>query len=142
MKVYLETLGCRLNESEIEGMARQFVGAGHELVPHAENADLCVINTCAVTQDATRSSRQRIRQLNRTQPNAQIVVTGCYSQLSPAEVSALPGVSQVVDNLNKDRLVPLVLHDSIREPMDAEPLTLDYVSGTLGHTRAFVKRQD
>ncbi len=138
MKIYLETLGCRLNEGEIETLARQFAGSGHQVVARAEDAELCVINTCAVTQDATRASRQRIRQINRAQPDAQIVVTGCYAQLSPGEVSALPGVTQVVDNLQKDRLVPLVLH----EPMDAEPLTLDYVPGTLGHTRAFVKVQD
>ncbi len=138
MKVYLETLGCRLNESESEAMARRFSASGHAIVADAADADLCVINTCAVTQDATRASRQRIRQLNRVQPDAKIVVTGCYAQLSPAEVSALPGVDQVIGNLDKDRLVPIVLHES----MDAEPIALDYVPGTLGHTRAFVKVQD
>ncbi len=138
MKVYLETLGCRLNESEIESMARQFAGTGHEIVSQPDSADLCVLNTCAVTQDAVRSSRQRVRQINRAQPTAQIVVTGCYAHLSPAEVMALPGVGQVIDNTQKDRLVPLVL----REPMDAEPIALDYMPGALGHTRAFVKVQD
>ncbi len=138
MKVYLETLGCRLNESEIETMARQFAGSGHQVVQDAAEAELCVVNTCAVTSDASRASRQRIRQINRAQPNAKVIVTGCYSQLSPSDVSALPGVTRIVDNLDKDRLVPLVLH----EPMDAEPITLDYVPGTHGHTRAFVKVQD
>ncbi|MHB8625422.1 MAG: tRNA (N(6)-L-threonylcarbamoyladenosine(37)-C(2))-methylthiotransferase MtaB [Aggregatilineales bacterium] len=138
MKVYLETLGCRLNESESEAMARRFSASGHAIVADAADADLCVINTCAVTQDATRASRQRIRQLNRAQPDARIVVTGCYAQLSPGEVGSLPGVDQVIGNLDKDQLVPIVL----REPMDAEPIALDYVPGILGHTRAFVKVQD
>jgi threonylcarbamoyladenosine tRNA methylthiotransferase MtaB len=150
MKVYLETIGCRLNESEIEAMARRFVADGHQIVADAADAQMHVLNTCAVTQDATRASRQRIRQLNRAQPEAKIIVTGCYSELSRAEVGALPGVTQIVSNTDKDRLVPLVLHDSGSaieppSPMDAEPLALDYRPGALqalGHTRAFVKVQD
>ncbi len=139
MKVYLETLGCRLNEAEIEAMARGF--ADHEIVQQPEGADLVVINTCAVTADAARTSRNRIRAFNRASPNAQIVVTGCYSQLAPDAVRAMPGVTVVVDNLQKDRLVPIVLHEPA-EPMDAEPLNLQYRPGTHGHTRAFVKVQD
>ena len=107
MKVYLETIGCRLNESEIEAMARNFIASGHQIVADAADAQLHVLNTCAVTQDASRASRQRVRQLNRSQPDAQIVVTGCYSELSRAEVGALAGVTQVISNADKDRLVPL-----------------------------------
>ena len=149
MKVYLETIGCRLNESEIEAMARHFVAAGHQVVSEAADAQMHVLNTCAVTQDATRASRQRVRQLNRAQPEAQIVVTGCYSELSRTEVGALPGVTRIISNSDKDRLVPLVLHEQHAatppSPMDAEPLVLDYRPGALqalGHTRAFVKVQD
>lgn len=138
MKIYLETLGCRLNESESEAMSRRFAASGHTIVAAAADADMCVVNTCAVTQDATRASRQRIRQLNRVQPGARIIATGCYAQLSPGEVGSLPGVEQVIGNLDKDRLVPIVLDD----PMDSEPIRLDYVPGALGHTRAFVKVQD
>jgi threonylcarbamoyladenosine tRNA methylthiotransferase MtaB len=143
MKVYVETLGCRLNESEIEAIARGFTARGDQIVPDAADADLCVINTCAVTNDASRASRQRIRQINRAQPTAQIVVTGCYSQLAPREVSALPGVAQIVENADKDRLVPIVLHER-PDPMDDEAIRLDtaYTPGTHGHTRAFVKVQD
>lgn len=146
MKVYLETLGCRLNESEIEAMARGFISRGDQIVPNAAEADLCVVNTCAVTQDAGKASRNRIRGINRAQPDAQIIVTGCYSQLAPDQVAALPGVTQVVNNLDKDRLVPIVLHETPvgSEPMDAEPIHLDsaFIPGTHGHTRAFVKVQD
>jgi threonylcarbamoyladenosine tRNA methylthiotransferase MtaB len=170
MKVYLETLGCRLNEAEIESMARGFTTAGHQVVTQAAQADLCVINTCAVTSDASKSSRNRIRAIHRAQPGAQIVVTGCYSELASDQAQALPGVARVVANAAKDQLVPIVLIDQIAtgsgqalradavrpddaptrrlapiepaEPMDAEPITLDYVPGAHGHTRAFVKVQD
>ena len=70
MKVHLSTLGCRLNQSEIDSMARQFISEGHEISDSAQNADLFVVNTCAVTQEATRSSRQLIYRLHRASPDA------------------------------------------------------------------------
>ena len=151
MKVYLETIGCRLNESEIEAMARQFVAEGHQIVADAADAQLQILNTCAVTSDASRASRQRIRQFRHAQPAAQIVVTGCYSELAQAEVEALPGVVHIVRNRDKGRLPSLLRDSGVIEAaapvdaMDAEPLALDYRPGLvqgLGHTRAFVKVQD
>jgi threonylcarbamoyladenosine tRNA methylthiotransferase MtaB len=141
MRVYLETTGCRLNQSEIETLARQFRQAGHVIVHAAEEAELCVVNTCAVTREATRSSRNMIRRLNRSNPEAEIVATGCYAHLSPDLVKALPGVTQVVDNVQKERLVPLVL-DLDEETFDREPLDREFLPGALGRTRAFVKVQD
>jgi threonylcarbamoyladenosine tRNA methylthiotransferase MtaB len=108
MNVYLDTVGCRLNQSEIETYARQFRLAGHNLVPGPEQADLVVINTCAVTTEAASDSRQKVRQAAR-QGARQIVVTGCWAALQPAEAANLPGVSQVIGNLEKDLLVPHVL---------------------------------
>ncbi len=78
MKVYLDTIGCRLNQSEIESYARQFTAAGHSLVPTAEEADLVVVNTCAVTNAAASDSRQKIRQAARAGAK-EIAVTGCWS---------------------------------------------------------------
>jgi threonylcarbamoyladenosine tRNA methylthiotransferase MtaB len=141
MRVYLETTGCRLNQSEIETLARQFRQAGHTVVQAAEEADLCVVNTCAVTREATRSSRNLIRRLNRHNADAEIVATGCYAHLSPDLVKALPGVGWVVDNIQKERLVPLVL-DLDEETFDREPLDREFLPGALGRTRAFVKVQD
>ncbi len=141
MRVYLETTGCRLNQSEIETLARQFRQAGHTVVHAAEEADLCVLNTCAVTREATRSSRNMIRRVNRSNTTAEIVATGCYAHLSPDRVKALPGVARVVDNVEKDRLVPLVL-DLDEEIFDREPLDREFLPGALGRTRAFVKVQD
>lgn len=143
MRVYLESTGCRLNQSEIETLGRQFERAGHTLAEAAEDADLCVINTCAVTREAARTSRAIIRRLNRASANAPVVATGCYAHLSPDAVRALPGVQRVVDNLDKERLVPLVLGLAGEiEPFDREPLAREFRPGALGRTRAFVKVQD
>jgi threonylcarbamoyladenosine tRNA methylthiotransferase MtaB len=140
VKVFLEMTGCRLNQSEIDTLARQFQQAGHTVVTTVEEADLCVVNTCAVTQDATRTSRQLIRHINRDNPTAQIVATGCYAHLSPKAVEALPGVSHVIDNIQKDRLVSLVTGSEVPlETFDLEPISRDTA---LGRTRSFVKVQD
>ncbi|NLE51817.1 MAG: tRNA (N(6)-L-threonylcarbamoyladenosine(37)-C(2))-methylthiotransferase MtaB [Chloroflexi bacterium] len=143
MKVYLEFTGCRLNQSEIETLARQFGQAGHQVVGSPSEADLCVVNTCAVTNEAARSSRTMIRRLNRSNAGAQIVATGCYAELSPQAVGSLPGVKMVVGNAEKDRLVPIVLQDdALAEVYDREPLERESLPGALGRTRAFVKAQD
>ena len=97
MKVYLDMVGCRLNQSEIESFARQFRIAGHSLTSEAENADLIVINTCTVTAAAASNSRQKIRQAARTGAQ-QVIVTGCYATLNPHETAALAGVTQVIEN--------------------------------------------
>jgi len=107
VKVYLSTLGCKLNESELEAWARKFGDDGYEIVADAKDADLIVLNTCTVTHVAARKSRQMARQLARTNPNVRLVLTGCYVSISPDEAQALPNVSLVVPNADKDRLVAL-----------------------------------
>lgn len=139
MKVHLRTLGCRLNQSEIDTMARQFRQQGHEIVDDSAVADWVVVNTCAVTQDASRSSRHLVRDIHRHNHTAQITVTGCYAQIAPNDIAVLPGVARVVDNLNKDQLVQTITGQPI-EPFDVEPLNRDIKHG--GRTRAFVKVQD
>ena len=104
MKIYLDTVGCRLNQSEIEGYARQFRAAGHTVIPTPAGADLVVVNTCTVTNAAASDSRQKIRQAARSGAS-EIVVTGCWSTLEPESAVSLPSVSQVVPNSNKDHLV-------------------------------------
>jgi threonylcarbamoyladenosine tRNA methylthiotransferase MtaB len=141
MKIHLRTLGCRLNQSEIDTMARQFRQQGHEIVDDPALADWFVVNTCAVTQDAVRSSRKLIRELNRANPGGQINVTGCYAQVSPEEIHILPGVHRVIDNLNKDALVEHLTGVPI-ESFDYEPIIRDQNAGASGRTRAFVKVQD
>jgi threonylcarbamoyladenosine tRNA methylthiotransferase MtaB len=144
MKVHLNTLGCRLNQSEIDRMARQFARQGHEIAESAEGTDLVVVNTCAVTQEATRSSRQLIYRLHRASPDAQIAVTGCYAHIAPNETAKLPGVAFVVDNLAKESLVSVVTGEATAEPEihDHEPIVRDPLAGATGRTRAFIKVQD
>jgi threonylcarbamoyladenosine tRNA methylthiotransferase MtaB len=144
MKVHLKTLGCRLNQSEIDSMARQFAAQGHDITDSAEDASLFVVNTCAVTQEATRSSRQLIYRLHRANPDAQIAVTGCYAHLSPDEIGVMPGVTNVIDNFDKTALVSIVTGETIATPElhDREPLARQALIGALGKTRAFIKVQD
>jgi len=142
MKVHLRTLGCRLNQSEIDTMARQFRQQGHEIVDDPAQAEWFVVNTCAVTNEATHSSRQLIRELNRANAGGQITVTGCYAQIAPSEIGVLPGVARVVDNMAKDNLVSTLTGVPL-EPFDEEPLTRqEAIKGASGRTRAFIKVQD
>jgi threonylcarbamoyladenosine tRNA methylthiotransferase MtaB len=144
MKVHLNTLGCRLNQSEIDSMAREFTRRGDEIIDSPEQADLMVVNTCAVTQEATRSSRQLIYQLNRANPDAEIAVTGCYSNIARREVAALPGVAHVIDNTAKESLVSIVTGSALAntEVYDYEPVSRQALAGAQGRTRAFIKVQD
>ncbi len=140
MNVYLDTVGCRLNQSEIEIYARQFRLAGHNLVASPEQADLVVLNTCAVTAEAASDSRQKARQAAR-QGVRQIILTGCWATLQPGEAAALPGVSQVIGNLEKDQLVANVLQLA-PEALDLEHAARQPIPGARHRTRAFIKVQD
>lgn len=140
MKVFFDSIGCRLNQSEIEKYASQFRAAGHEIVRDAADADLVVVNTCAVTAEAASDSRQKIRQASRA-GSARVIVTGCWSTLEPQHALALPGVTQVIPNLEKDRLVAEVL-DLPVEVFDLEPVAREPLPGAHLRTRAFIKVQD
>lgn len=111
MNIYLDMIGCRLNQAEIELMARQFRAEGHTLVGAAGEADLVVINTCSVTSEAAADSRQKIRRAAR-EGVGQIVVTGCWSTLQPQAAAELPQVLKVVPNDRKDTLVPDLFRDA------------------------------
>lgn len=140
MKVYLDSIGCRLNQAEIEQMARQFRAEGHSLVAQAAEADLVVINTCAVTSEAAADSRQKIRQAARAGAG-QVVVTGCWSTLAPQAAAELPQVMRVIPNQRKDALVAETLgKDSAL--FDREPLEREALPGMRHRTRAFIKVQD
>ncbi len=141
MKVHLRMVGCRLNQSEIDTMARQFRALGHEVVASPEEADHFVLNTCAVTNEAAKTSRKFIRDFQRSNTNGETTVTGCYAQIAPAEIRHLPGVQRVIDNSSKSRLVSLVTGETVDE-FDAEPIERQSGTGLLGKTRAFVKAQD
>jgi len=140
MKIFLDTIGCRLNQSEIERFASQYRAAGHTIVDSQGEADLVVVNTCTVTNAAAADSRQKIRQAARLGA-PDIVVTGCWSTLDPQTAAALPHVSRVVPNNQKDRLVPDTLGVEDLE-FDLEPVARRPLPGIHLRTRAFIKTQD
>lgn len=140
MKVFLDTIGCRLNQSEIEIMANQFRFAGHQVVSRSSEADLVVINTCSVTSAAASDSRQKVRQAARNS-DAQIIVTGCWATLEPEAAKQLPGVENVISNNQKEDLVSQVL-DISPQVFDVEPLARESLPGDRRRTRAFIKVQD
>ena len=87
-RVSFHTLGCKLNFSESSTLARQFAEGGFERVAPTAEADICVINSCSVTEHADKKCRNLIRRLHRRNPEAIIAVTGCYAQLKPQEIAA------------------------------------------------------
>ena len=101
MKVYLESRGCRLNLSEVETMARRLVAAGCAIVDDPALADVCIVNTCAVTAGAECKSQRCIRALARQNPDARIAAVGCYATLAPRQCADLSGVEWVVTNDEK-----------------------------------------
>ena len=98
MKVAFHTLGCKVNHYETEAIKEAFVSRGAELVGEEDPADVYVINTCTVTNIADRKSRQFIRRARKTNPDAVIVVTGCYAQVAADDVAAMPEVDVVMGN--------------------------------------------
>ena len=140
MKIYLETIGCRLNQSEIEWMARGFRAAGHEIVDSADVADMAVVNTCAVTNEAAADSRAKIRRMARAGVD-QVVATGCWATLQPEQALSLQNVRRVVANDRKDHLVADVLNLP-DQAFDLEPIVRQPLPGLHRRTRAFIKAQD
>ena len=148
-KVAFHTLGCKLNFSETSSISRDFITHGYEKVGIREFADIYVINTCSVTENANKETRKLIRRSKRINTNAIIVVTGCYAQLKPDELMNVDGVNMVVGaeekfNLLKhlDRLLlssdkKLMLKSNINEVKTFEP---SY--STNDRTRSFLKVQD
>ncbi|MCU0476354.1 MAG: MiaB/RimO family radical SAM methylthiotransferase [Anaerolineae bacterium] len=137
-RAHLRMTGCRLNQAELDAVGRQLQAQGHTLTDDPTTAQWHVVNTCAVTQQATASSRKLIRELHRANPDAHITVTGCYAHLAPDEVRGLAGVVRVVDNTGKDTLVQH-LTGQPPQPFDHEPLARE---AGVTRTRAFVKVQD
>ena len=143
MNIHLKALGCRLNEAELEGWALEFQQAGHTLVTEPQSADLTVLNTCAVTQEAVRKSRKTINRLRRENPTGKMVVSGCFVSTGESGNAADLGVDMLVDNKDKDRLVKRV-NDHWQIPIMPEGATLPTESALFARNRqrAFIKIQD
>src|ERR1051326_2364319 len=117
------TLGCKVNQADSEAIGEQFRAAGFEQRDFADQADVYVINTCTVTHLGDRSSRQMISQARRRAPDALLVVTGCYAEMNPQAVAALPGVDLVIGNAGKDQLVEQTLSHEASKASAALPET-------------------
>lgn len=147
-KVGLYTLGCKLNFTETSAIGRQFDAEGYARVPFHEAADVYVINTCSVTENADKKCRKVVRQALKSNPEAYIVVVGCYAQLKPEEIAEIPGVDLVLGAAEKFRLFEVV-DDFVKEARGkaiyGEIGTVDafvdaYSQGE--RTRSFLKVQD
>ncbi|HVR99155.1 MAG TPA: hypothetical protein VMW27_21225, partial [Thermoanaerobaculia bacterium] len=108
MRVHFTNLGCKLNQAEVERLARDFRAAGHRVVGSLDEADLHVVNSCTVTQTAARSSRKAAGRGRRAGLPQRTVLTGCYATGEPEEAARLAGVDLVVPNPDKDRLLERV----------------------------------
>ena len=108
LKVAFYSLGCRMNQFETSAMEEEFENRGYVLSEFTDKADIYVVNTCTVTNDADRSSRKTLRQAKRRNPNAVIVATGCYAQVSPDELSKMEEVDLVIGNSHKTAVLEIV----------------------------------
>ncbi|NPV90230.1 MAG: tRNA (N(6)-L-threonylcarbamoyladenosine(37)-C(2))-methylthiotransferase MtaB [Firmicutes bacterium] len=106
--VAAHTLGCKVNQHETESLLEMFRRRGYEVVDFDSPASVYIINTCTVTHLGDRKSRQVIRQAAKRNPEAKVVVTGCYAQRAPEEIAGIPGVSLILGNRGRDQLVDLV----------------------------------
>ena len=115
MRVAFHTLGCKVNHYETEAIREAFVSRGAVSVGEEDPADVYIINTCTVTNIADRKSRQYIRRVKRVNPDALIVVTGCYAQVEPEEVASMPEVDMVIGNGQKARICEMVLERLLKQ---------------------------
>ena len=108
MKIRFVTLGCKLNFAESSALGKELLLRGHQRATLNEVPDVCVVNTCSVTDAADHKDRQAINQLHRKYPNATIVVTGCYAQLQPEQISQIDGVDYVLGQNEKYDIPQLI----------------------------------
>lgn len=140
MKVFFDMIGCRLNQSEIEHLAIQFKAMGHEIVAGADEADLAIVNTCAVTVKAAADSRKKLRRAGRL-GSPKVIATGCWATLYPEEALRLAGVTDVVSNTDKDT-IPFLLFGDEAGKNSAADLVREPLPGDRARTRAFIKVQE
>ncbi len=134
-KFVFKTLGCKVNQCESELIADNLKEAGMLQIGAGSKADFCIINTCTVTGRASMQSRQAIRQLIRTCPDAHIIITGCYAQTEPDEIRKIKGVHEVIENSEKHRIPELILNRKI-----CSNKSILVAAGS--RTRPFLKIQD
>ena len=148
IKVAFHTLGCKLNFAETSTIARQFVNSGYERVPFNATAEVYVINTCSVTENADKECKKIVKQALKQSPDAFVCIVGCYAQLKPEEIAKINGVDLVLGATEKFRIIDYIndlnkkqfteIHSC--EIENANVFTSAYSIGD--RTRAFLKVQD
>lgn len=128
------TLGCRTNQYESQAYQDQLLGMGYERAEEQDTADICIVNTCTVTESADSHSRHEIRSLAKKNPGSKLVVTGCFAERQPNLISQIGGVTHVIPNKEKETLISKIFPDE--ETPEFSIKNFD------SHTRAFVKVQD
>ena len=147
-RVAFHTMGCKLNYSETSTISRDFITRGFEKVEYRDHADIYVINTCSVTENADKEARRLIRQAKRLNPLSSIAVIGCYAQLKPEEIAAIDGVDLVIGSEEKFNLLDhlneldqkednTIIHSNIEHVHSFKP---SYSIGD--RTRSYLKVQD
>ena len=142
------TLGCKLNFSETSTIARQFPETKYQRVPASHAADIYVVNTCTVTGEAEKKCRQIIRRVTKQNSEAQIIVTGCYANLRPAEIAEIPGVTMLVEDKEKIHEELQAMNYELRvikkkpSPCTLHPLPFFPAFSSGDRTRSFLKVQD
>lgn len=107
-KVSFYTLGCKLNFSETSTIGRMFADSGYQTVEFQEGADVYVINTCSVTENADKKCKRVVKEALKYSSNAYVVIIGCYAQLKPTEIAEIPGVDLVLGAAEKFRLLEFI----------------------------------
>lgn len=133
-KYKVVSLGCRTNQYEAQAYQDQLSSIGFSAAQEGEEASLCIVNTCTVTEMADKSSRYEVRRLARENPGAKIIVTGCSAEKNSDALLKIGGVSAVIPNKDKENLLSLVYPE--------EEIPEFAIKQFDGHTRAFVKVQD
>ncbi len=143
MKIVIITLGCKVNQYESDALAEKLSAVGHNVFFKLQNADIYILNSCAVTNEAERKSRQYVSKFLKFNPNAKIFVMGCASQKNPDQFWNLPNVKYVVGNVNKLNLLEKI--EKLDRKRKLQPLPNFYENISISkssHTRAYVKIQD
>ena len=146
MNIAFYTLGCKLNFSETSHLINDVKKHGYKEVSFKEHADIYVINTCSVTENANSECKYLVRKVLRKNPNAKVVVIGCYAQLKPLEISKIQGVSLVLGNNEKFKLIQYLKRDNKeveifrKKPSELIEFKSSYSSSN--RTRSFLKVQD
>ena len=142
MNVAFKTLGCKLNYSETSSISRDFENKGHKKVSFKHNADLYVINTCSVTQNADKEFKHLVNKAKKQNPKSKIIAIGCYAQLKPNEISKIEGVDLV---LGADKKFDILNYIDVNDTYSCEINSVSKFESafSLGdRTRSFLKVQD